>query len=124
MRLLRRCLAYFRPDLPRIVGSLVLTFLATLCGLLQPVTFKVLFDSVFAGKAPLARALTYPLAGVVVPLGWWVRGRRPPYPHWADGFVGGSVRVMAPRSARRRATRGSRPSCPAGPLSRRPARCG
>src|SRR4051812_25965130 len=50
MRLLRRCLAYFRPDLPRIVWSLVLTFLATLCGLLQPVTFKVLFDSVFAGK--------------------------------------------------------------------------
>jgi ATP-binding cassette, subfamily B, bacterial len=52
MRLLRRCLAYFRPDLPRIVWSLVLTFLATLCGLLQPVTFKVLFDSVFNGKPP------------------------------------------------------------------------
>ena len=52
MRLLRRCLAYFRPDLPRIVWSLVLTFLATLCGLLQPVTFKVLFDSAFAGKPP------------------------------------------------------------------------
>ncbi|MCC6434190.1 MAG: hypothetical protein IT196_04095 [Acidimicrobiales bacterium] len=42
----------------------------------------------FAGKAPLVRALTYPLAGVVVPAAWWVRGRRPPYPHWADGFVG------------------------------------
>ncbi len=42
----------------------------------------------FAGKAPLARALTYPLAGLVVPIGWWLRGRRGPYPQWADGFVG------------------------------------
>lgn len=41
----------------------------------------------FAGKAPLVRVLTYPLAGVVVPVGWWLRGRRPPYPHWADVFV-------------------------------------
>jgi ATP-binding cassette subfamily B protein len=52
MRFLRRCLAYFRPDLPRILLSLGLTFLATLAGLLQPVTFKVLFDSVFADKPP------------------------------------------------------------------------
>ncbi len=42
----------------------------------------------FAGKAPLVRALTYPLAGVVVPIGWWLRGRRPPYPHAADGLIG------------------------------------
>lgn len=42
----------------------------------------------FAGKAPLVRALTYPLAGLVVPIGWWLRGRRGPYPHWADGFIG------------------------------------
>jgi hypothetical protein len=42
----------------------------------------------FAGKAPLARALTYPLAGLLVPLGWWLRRRPPPYPHWADGLVG------------------------------------
>lgn len=41
----------------------------------------------FAGKAPLVRALTYPLAALVVPAGWWLRGRRPPYPHWADAFV-------------------------------------
>src|SRR4051812_13215732 len=50
MRFLRRCLAYFRPDLPRIIWSLFLTFLATLVGLLQPITIKVLFDSVLAGK--------------------------------------------------------------------------
>lgn len=42
----------------------------------------------FAGKAPLVRALTYPLAGVVVPVGWWLRGRRGPYPHWADALIG------------------------------------
>ncbi|MFN0029782.1 MAG: hypothetical protein ACKV2O_21725 [Acidimicrobiales bacterium] len=42
----------------------------------------------FAGKAPLVRALTYPLAGIVVPIGWWLRGRRAPYPHAADGLIG------------------------------------
>src|SRR5687767_5865730 len=50
MRFLRRCLAYFRPDLPQIIWSLFLTFLATLVGLLQPITIKVLFDSVLSGK--------------------------------------------------------------------------
>lgn len=50
MRFLLRCLAYFRPDLPRIIWSLALTFLATLVGLLQPITVKVLFDSVLGGK--------------------------------------------------------------------------
>lgn len=42
----------------------------------------------FAGKAPLARALTYPLAGLVVPVIWRIRRRPWPYPHWADGFIG------------------------------------
>lgn len=42
----------------------------------------------FAGKAPLVRALTYPLAGIVVPLGWLARGRPWPYPHAADGLIG------------------------------------
>jgi ABC-type multidrug transport system fused ATPase/permease subunit len=50
MAFLRRCLAYFRPDLPRIIWSLVLTLIATLVGLLQPITIKVMFDSVLAGK--------------------------------------------------------------------------
>ena len=36
MRFFLRCLAYFKPDLPRILWSLALTFLATLVGLLQP----------------------------------------------------------------------------------------
>ena len=46
MRFFLRCLAYFRPDLPRILWSLALTFLATLVALLQPLVVKVLFDSV------------------------------------------------------------------------------
>lgn len=50
MRFLLRCLAYFRPDLPRIVWSLAATFLATLVGLLQPITVKVLIDSVLGNK--------------------------------------------------------------------------
>jgi ABC-type multidrug transport system fused ATPase/permease subunit len=50
MHFLRRCLAYFRPDLPRIIWSLVLTLVATLVGLLQPITIKVLFDTVLGGK--------------------------------------------------------------------------
>src|SRR3954463_9896835 len=50
MYFLRRCLAYFRPDLPRIIWSLVLTLIATLVGLLQPITIKVLFDTVLGGK--------------------------------------------------------------------------
>src|SRR4051794_30235673 len=50
MLFLRRCLAYFRPDLPRIIWSLILTLIATLVGLLQPITIKVLFDTVLGGK--------------------------------------------------------------------------
>ena len=50
MRFLARCLAYFRPDLPRIVWSLALTFAATLVGLVQPMAVKVLIDSVLGGK--------------------------------------------------------------------------
>ena len=46
MRFLLRCLAYFKPDLPRIVWSLVLTFLATLVALVQPFVVKVMVDSV------------------------------------------------------------------------------
>jgi hypothetical protein len=38
----------------------------------------------FEGKAFGWRLLTYPLATLVVPIGWWLTGRRPPYPYAAD----------------------------------------
>ncbi|CAN5900623.1 hypothetical protein BH20GEM1_BH20GEM1_01590 [soil metagenome] len=38
----------------------------------------------FAGKAMPARAFLYPVSIVVIPIGWAVRGRKPPYPHLAD----------------------------------------
>lgn len=41
----------------------------------------------FAGKAMPARALTYPLATLIVPLAWWLRGRPRPYPHAADALL-------------------------------------
>ncbi len=53
MRFFLRCLSYFRADVPRILWSLFLTFLATLVGLAQPFVVKVLFDSVLAGKPPV-----------------------------------------------------------------------
>lgn len=48
---------------------------AALIGLLL---LAVLFPDLpqFEGKAMTARALTYPLAALVVPLGWWLYGRR------------------------------------------------
>jgi len=41
----------------------------------------------FEGKGMGARALTYPISAVLVPLLWWTRGRRPPYPHLVDALV-------------------------------------
>jgi hypothetical protein len=38
----------------------------------------------FAGKAMTARAFLYPISIVAIPIGWALRGRRPPYPHLAD----------------------------------------
>lgn len=38
----------------------------------------------FAGKAMTARAFLYPVSIVVIPIGWALRGRKPPYPHLAD----------------------------------------
>ena len=40
----------------------------------------------FEGKAMAGRALTYPVAAVVVPLGWWLLRRRRPvqYPYALD----------------------------------------
>jgi hypothetical protein len=41
----------------------------------------------FNGKAMVARALTYPLAALVVPVVWWLRGRPRPYPHLIDSLI-------------------------------------
>jgi hypothetical protein len=38
----------------------------------------------FHGKAMTGRALTYPIAALVVPLVWWLRGRRGSYPFALD----------------------------------------
>jgi hypothetical protein len=38
----------------------------------------------FEGKAFGWRLLTYPITAAVVPLGWSVAGRRPPYPYALD----------------------------------------
>ena len=41
----------------------------------------------FEGKAMLARALTYPIAAIIVPVAWHLRGRPRPYPHLVDTLV-------------------------------------
>lgn len=41
----------------------------------------------FEGKAMLERAVTFPLAGLLLPAIWWLRGRPRPYPHLADALV-------------------------------------
>jgi hypothetical protein len=39
------------------------------------------------GKAMPLRAVFYPLAALVVPIGWLLTGRRRPYPHAADALI-------------------------------------
>lgn len=41
----------------------------------------------FAGKAMTTRALTYPIAALIVPLVWLAMGRPRPYPHVADALL-------------------------------------
>lgn len=41
----------------------------------------------FNGKAMWARALTYPLAALIVPVAWRLRGRTRPYPHLIDILI-------------------------------------
>jgi hypothetical protein len=41
----------------------------------------------FNGKAMWARALAYPLAALIVPVAWRLRGRPQPYPHLVDILV-------------------------------------
>ena len=58
---------------------------ALLVGLLL---FSVFSDlERFNGKAMVARALTYPLAALVVPVVWYARGGPRPYPHLVDFLV-------------------------------------
>jgi hypothetical protein len=38
----------------------------------------------FEGKAVVGRALAYPLAALIVPAVWWIRGRRGSYPYALD----------------------------------------
>lgn len=58
---------------------------ALLVGLLL---FSVASDLArFNGKAMLARALTYPLAALIVPIVWRLRGRPEPYPHLIDILI-------------------------------------
>ena len=45
----------------------------------------------FQGKAMTGRALTYPIAIVIVPIGWWILHRSRPnlaYPHILDMLLG------------------------------------
>jgi hypothetical protein len=41
----------------------------------------------YAGKAMQGRVLVYPLAVLVVPAGWWLLGRRRPFPALADLLI-------------------------------------
>src|SRR4051812_27654915 len=38
----------------------------------------------FHEKGMVGRALTYPIAALIVPAAWWLRGRRQPYPYALD----------------------------------------
>ncbi len=67
-------------------------------GLLVASTLKVLLVGLlllgafsgaqqFEGKAFLGRLLTYPIAGLVVPVCWHFAGRPKPYPHAVDALL-------------------------------------
>ena len=42
----------------------------------------------FAGKAMWGRAIAYPVGVMIVPVAWWLSGRRPPYPYAIDILLG------------------------------------
>jgi hypothetical protein len=68
---------------PALVANLAVKLL--LVGLLL---FSLLSDlERFSGKAMAARAATYPLAALIVPAWWWLRGRRDVYPHDVDLLI-------------------------------------
>jgi hypothetical protein len=41
----------------------------------------------FHGKSMTGRAVAYPVAALIVPVAWWLTGRRRPYPHLVDMLV-------------------------------------
>lgn len=41
----------------------------------------------FQDKAMLGRGIGYPVAALLVPVIWWLRGRRRPYPHLIDALL-------------------------------------
>jgi hypothetical protein len=41
----------------------------------------------FEGKAVVGRALAYPVAAIIVPVVWWLRGRRGSYPYALDTLL-------------------------------------
>ena len=67
MRFFLRCLAYFKSDVPQILWSLLLIFLATLAGLLQPFPLAILIDSVTPSTAARSTAWQYRLILSFVP---------------------------------------------------------
>jgi ATP-binding cassette subfamily B protein/subfamily B ATP-binding cassette protein MsbA len=66
MKNLRRALAYFRPDLPRVVLAFGLITLSAGAGLLKPWPLALLIDSVLGGK---------PLPAALSPLQQWPKGQ-------------------------------------------------
>lgn len=77
---------------PPAVALVNLLAKATLVGLLAYAVTHPEMER-FAGKAMTTRALLYPLATVLVPIGWWLRGRPRPYPHGADALLAGPFLV-------------------------------
>jgi len=62
---------------------------ATRACLVAALAFSVAFPDLpqFDGKGMAFRAPFFLLPMAVVPIGWRLRGRRPPYPHLADALV-------------------------------------
>lgn len=72
-----------RPSAPLLVRVADLSAKGVLLALIALVLIDPAYGNL-EGKAPGARALTYPLVAVAVPIVWWVRSREKPYPWTAD----------------------------------------
>lgn len=65
---------------------------ATLCGVVLLPAIHPEWQQ-YSGKGMWWRIVVFPLAGLVIPVAWWITGSRPPYPYLADGLI-----VMIPLS--------------------------